>query len=207
MQNKVLHYGFVGHVVLPEAIANADSWSLLIRFSKLNTKGNFQLWNGKFFNFYNGGYEILIHKKWWDTDRYGSTSFAFVADGLNSPEYPELLTFGGRQMKHQCFDSSMHSGVRNSAAVNPFQTAVIEQAVGSRNVRTQDMSRLLQEAQEGITKVRSLNFKILKKAFKRRKTFPDKFGTVPDTLTLRKNENMNIKNVYTVPGALTRTTR
>ena len=52
----------------------ADSWSILIRFSNLNTKGNFQLWNANFFNFYNGGYEILIQKKWWNMDRVDEES-------------------------------------------------------------------------------------------------------------------------------------
>lgn len=158
MQNSVVQYGFVGHIVLPESMANSDSWSILIRFSSLNTKGNFQLWNGKFFNFYNGGYEILIHKKWWDTDRQDSNSFAFVADGLNSPEYPELLTFAGREIRHHCFDSSMHAAaVRGgTASVGAFQTAVIQQAVaiGGRTVRTHNVHQILKEFSEGITKVR-----------------------------------------------------
>ena len=46
-----------------------SDWSVLIRFSKLNKKGNFQLWNARFFNFYNGGYEIMVTKKWFNTDR------------------------------------------------------------------------------------------------------------------------------------------
>jgi len=164
MQNSVVQYGFVGQITLPESVANSD-WSILIRFSSLTTKGNFQLWNGKFFNFYNGGYEILIHKKWWDTDRQDSTSFAFVADGLNSPEYPELLTFADRQIRHQCFDSSMHaSAVRNGAAVkNPFQTAVLEQTVADsgRSPRTHamDYQQILAETLENLGKVRFSNKK------------------------------------------------
>ena len=62
----------------------------------------------KFWNFYNGGYEIIIHSKYWNTDRADPYSVGFVAEGLNSSEYPELLLWTQLETHHPCFDKSMH---------------------------------------------------------------------------------------------------
>ena len=78
-------YGFVANIHLSDKMMDSD-WSVLIRFSKLNHKGNFQLWNARFFNFYNGGYEILVTKKWFDADRVDKERqilyFKFVANKM-----------------------------------------------------------------------------------------------------------------------------
>jgi len=110
-------YGFVGKIKVPEeVIDNNEAFSVLIRFSKNVNHGHFQLWNMKFWNFYNGGYEVLLHSKWWNTDRKDPYSIAFVAENLNSDEYPEVLFWKHRQTKHQCFQGSMHA--RTGAAMN-----------------------------------------------------------------------------------------
>jgi len=108
---KKKSYGFVGKIKVPEAVVDSGkAFSVLIRFSKKVTKGNFQLWNMKFWNFYNGGFEILLHSKWWNTDRHDPYSVAFVAENLDSDEYPELIFWQYREKRHQCFDQSMHHG-------------------------------------------------------------------------------------------------
>ena len=69
-KNKPKRWGFVGKIKIPkEVIDNNKHFSVLIRFSKKVTHGHFQLWNMNFWNFYNGGYEVLIHSKHWKTDR------------------------------------------------------------------------------------------------------------------------------------------
>lgn len=118
------------------------------------------MWNGKFFNFYNGGYEILVHKKWWNSDRQDQSSFAFVADGLNSAEYPEVLTFNGRQVMHQCFDRSMHGGQRSSGGPNAFQREVLQETVGDTRLQRTgglNMTQILEEALESNIRKVSLN--------------------------------------------------
>merc|ERR1711911_382660 len=74
--------------------------------------GHFQLWNMNFWNFYNGGYEVLIHSKYWNTDRHDPNSVIFLAEELNSDEYPELVYWTGHQKKHHCFQPSMHQGAK-----------------------------------------------------------------------------------------------
>ena len=65
-----------------------------------------------FWNFYNGGYEVLIHTKYWNTDRHDPDSVLFLAEELNSDEYPELVYWSGHQKKHSCFQPSMHQGAK-----------------------------------------------------------------------------------------------
>ena len=102
-------YGFIGKIVLPTLLIDSGAqFSVLIRFSKKVKHGHFQLWNMKFWNFYNGGYEILIHSKYWNSDRADPYSVGFVAEGLNSSEYPELLLWTSLETQHHCFDPSMH---------------------------------------------------------------------------------------------------
>lgn len=152
---KVKTYGFAAKVHLPESM-RSDAWSILIRFSNLNTKGNFQLWNANFFNFYNGGYEILIQKKWWNMDRVDESSFMFVAENLNSDEYPEIVGFKGRVQKHSCFDSRMHSGMRGSASggfVQAMANKLSETAEGARTSAS-DMAELIFKNLDNVSKVR-----------------------------------------------------
>ena len=109
LQRNQPRYGFIGKIVLPKDLIDSGShFSVLIRFSKKVKHGHFQLWNMKFWNFYNGGYEILIHSKYWNTDRVDPYSVGFVAEGLNSSEYPELLLWTQLETHHPCFDKSMH---------------------------------------------------------------------------------------------------
>ena len=83
--------------ILPKIVDSYQEFSVLIRFSRKVTSGNFQLWNMKFWNFYKGGYEVLIHSKDWKTDNHDKYSVAFLAEGLNVLDYPELLFWTGRQ--------------------------------------------------------------------------------------------------------------
>jgi len=108
---KKANYGFVGKIKVPEEVIDSGkAFSVLIRFPKKVTRGNFQLWNMKFWNFYNGGFEVLLHSKWWNTDRHDPYSVAFVAENLNADDYPELLFWEYREKRHQCFDQNMHHG-------------------------------------------------------------------------------------------------
>ena len=69
-------WGFVATVHLPEPMA-ASAWSVLIRFSPLVQGHNFQIWNAKYWNFYNGNRDVLFHKKWWNGDRVDEVSNSF----------------------------------------------------------------------------------------------------------------------------------
>ena len=80
-----------------------------MRFSKHVKNGNFQLWNMRYFNFYNGGFEVLLHSKPWKTDLAMPTSVAFLVEGLNVNEYPELLFFDNRQTQRRCFRKATRS--------------------------------------------------------------------------------------------------
>jgi len=97
-KSRPVRWGFIGKIKVPEeVIDNGEEFSVLIRFSKAVTTGHFQLWNMKFWNFYNGGYEVLIHSKQWKSDTEDPYSVGFVAEELDSDEYPELLFFKGLQ--------------------------------------------------------------------------------------------------------------
>ena len=63
----------------------------------------------RYFNFYNGGFEVLLHSKPWKTDLAIPTSVAFLVEGLNVNEYPELLFFDNRQTQHRCFRKATRS--------------------------------------------------------------------------------------------------
>ena len=58
---------------MPQQMA-ASPWSVLIRFSPLVSGHNFQIWNAKYWNFYNNNREVLFHKKWWNNDRIDQVS-------------------------------------------------------------------------------------------------------------------------------------
>ena len=91
-------FGFIGQIRIPAEVIDYDEdFSILLRFSRKLNSGNFKLLNMKFYNFYNGGYEILIHKKWWNTDKLDPYTVGFVAENLNVEEAPELLFWRNRQ--------------------------------------------------------------------------------------------------------------
>jgi hypothetical protein len=62
-QTRPVRYGFVGLIKIPQSVIDSkQAFSVLIRFSPKVNHGHFQLWNMNFWNFYNGGYEVLIHR-------------------------------------------------------------------------------------------------------------------------------------------------
>ena len=182
-------WGFVGTVHLPEPVAKS-AWSVLIRFSPLVQGHNFQIWNAKYWNFYNGNRDVLFHKKWWDGDRVDEvsnkpvllinsvhenekqcfktvfnieashffsfqSSFSFVVDGMDEPEYPEVVGFNGRVQSHACFDASMHAGTRSAGA---FMQQLAEKVTESNDVSTtarssESMQSLMFQASEQVTRV------------------------------------------------------
>lgn len=103
-------------------------YSVLVRFPKTMTRASFQVWNINFFNFYEGGTEVLLHSKWW-TDNTGfdpeTNSFVLVAENMDVPAHPNVLSWSGRQMKHSCFDPTMHANQRSGGKV---QQSVIRAA-------------------------------------------------------------------------------
>ena len=84
---KTFRYGFAAMITVPEV----PGWSIMLQFPK-GTNGNFQLWNARFFNFYRDGnsLDVLIQKKWWDTDTSGKNSFTIIAEQLNTDKLRKL---------------------------------------------------------------------------------------------------------------------
>ena len=99
-------------------------YSILMRFSDKVKNGNFQLWNMRFFNFYNGGFEVLLHSKPWRTDLAMPTSVAFLVEGLNVNEYPELLFFDNRQTQHRCFRKATQRSTRTMESKDGLETEI-----------------------------------------------------------------------------------
>jgi len=128
-KSRPVRYGFMGLIKVPEEVIDSgDRFSILIRFSKKINHGHFQLWNMRFFNFYNGGYEVLIHSKWWNTDRHDPYSIGFVAEELNGDEYPEILFWTHHQKRHQCFQASMHhSGNRDMGDISAYDAFLAQE--------------------------------------------------------------------------------
>jgi hypothetical protein len=91
-------------------------YSVLVRFPKTMPKASFQVWTIHFFNFYEGGTEVLLHSKWWQ-DNSGFdpelNSFVLVVENMDVPAHPNVLAYSGRQMRHSCFDPSMHANQRS----------------------------------------------------------------------------------------------
>ena len=97
-KDRVIRYGFLGKIKLPEDVVDSgEPFSVLIRFSRKVTNGHFQLWNMRFWNFYNGGYEVLLHSKYWNTDTYDKYSIGLITEGMNVQEFPELLFWTERK--------------------------------------------------------------------------------------------------------------
>ena len=79
----------------------------------------------------------------------------FVAENLNSDEYPEIVGFKGRVQKHSCFDSRMHSGMRGSASggfVQAMANKLSETAEGARTSAS-DMAELIFKNLDNVSKV------------------------------------------------------
>lgn len=83
------------------------------------------------------------------------STFMFVAENLNSDEYPEVVGFKGRVQKHSCFDSRMHSGMRgsaNSGFIQAMASKVSETAEGARTSAS-DMADLIFKNLDNVSKV------------------------------------------------------
>jgi len=148
-----VNYGFAAKVTIPDELAKG-SWSILIRFSNNRNRGNIQLWNAKFFNFYSNNNEILIQNKLWKNDLEDENSFVFIADNMNTNEYPELVTFRGRQSRHSCFQNRFH-GARSGAASDFIKAVVGDQANSKLRTGAGDLEEYLMAELESVTRVRA----------------------------------------------------
>lgn len=119
-------YGWAAVVSIPPQHYDLDGFSVLIRMPKDTARGSFQVWNAKFWNFYNGPngeFNILLHSKHWNSDRLDPYSFLIVGERLSHPEMRKalllhirkvlkilasVLFWSNRQRQHTCFDRSMH---------------------------------------------------------------------------------------------------
>lgn len=122
-KNNRKTYGVAIKVTLSPTLMSKSigkGYSILVRFPKTMTRASFQAWNINFFNFYESGTEVLLHSKWW-VDQSGfdpeTNSFVLVVENMDIKAHPTVLTFAGRQMKHSCFDRSMHANQRSGAPV------------------------------------------------------------------------------------------
>lgn len=112
-------YGIAAKINLSPVLyskSRGKGYSVLLRFPKELTRASFQVWNVNFFNFYNGGTEVLLHSKYWTPNNQGfdpeSASFIIIADNMDIKAHPTVLSFAGRVSQHSCFDPSMHMGQR-----------------------------------------------------------------------------------------------
>ncbi|CAG5085543.1 Oidioi.mRNA.OKI2018_I69.PAR.g10921.t1.cds [Oikopleura dioica] len=122
------------------------------------------MWNAKFFNFYNNGNDVLITKKFWNTDQKDQSSFIFIVDNMNVAVLPTMVTFADRQTKHQCFDKSHSSFARSNAhqSIKPssFLKALKyhEKKTNGKKAtlaRTTDEGSRVEQALEYITNIRT----------------------------------------------------
>ena len=87
------------------------------------------------------------------------TSFSFVAENLNSDEYPEVIGFKGKQQQHRCFDKSMSHQLRGGptaggAYLQEVASKIAEtRPMGARTSGQFDMAKMVSEAMEQISKV------------------------------------------------------
>ena len=82
-------YGWAALVSIPPQHYDLDGFSVLIRMPKDTARGSFQVWNAKFWNFYNGPngeFNVLLHSKHWNNDRMDPYSFLIVGERLSHPE-------------------------------------------------------------------------------------------------------------------------
>jgi len=152
-RTKTKRYGLAAKISVSATLlskARGQGYSILLRFPKELTKASFQVWNINFFNFYNGGTEVLLHSKYFNQDNSGfdpeSNSFILIADNMDFKAHPTVVAFTGRQSKHQCFDPSMHMGSRSSmaqgdSAIRALAKAEYEGDINLDNVQKIRMSK------------------------------------------------------------------
>jgi hypothetical protein len=109
-------YGWAAKIIIQEAVMNTvdkkRGFSILIRMPEDQAhRGSLQLWNMRFFNTYQNGKWLLLHSKWWDSDRLDDNSFLIVAEGLSTKNYPKVDFFNGRVSDHSCFQKMTRSGM------------------------------------------------------------------------------------------------
>ena len=68
---------------------------------------------------------------------------------MNTNEYPELVTFSGRQNRHSCFNGQF-AGARSSGPSEFIRAVVGDQA---RTRTTEDLESFLMEELESVTRV------------------------------------------------------
>lgn len=82
-------YGWAALVSIPPQHYDDDGFSVMIRMPKDTERGSFQVWNAKFWNFYNGPngeFNILLHSKHWNNDRMDPYSFLIIGERVSHPE-------------------------------------------------------------------------------------------------------------------------
>ena len=75
-----------------------------------------------------------------------------LADNMNTNEYPELVTFRGRQSRHSCFQNQFH-GARSGAASDFIKAVVGDQANSKLRTDAGDMEEYLMAELESVTRV------------------------------------------------------
>lgn len=128
---KRQNYGFAAKITIPAAFRQknrATGYSILLRFPESVTRASFQSWNFNFFNFYNGGSEVLMHSKWYTASNFDNfdpdvNSFVIIVENMDAKAHPQVLAFNGRVSKHSCFDPDMAQGAR-SKGQSPIGSAI-----------------------------------------------------------------------------------
>lgn len=114
-------YGFSALVTLPSTAFDESGGSILLRFANGNRQGNIQTWNFKYFGFYNNNNDILLHTKYWSTDRAGATSHLITVENINTPDYPDIFYWPNRVNNHRCFQNNIsRSGAGGGSSVTNF---------------------------------------------------------------------------------------
>jgi len=114
-------YGFSALVTLPSTAFDESGGSILLRFANGNRQGNIQTWNFKYFGFYNNNNDILLHTKYWSTDRAGASSHLITVENINTPDYPDIFYWPNRVNNHRCFQNNIsRSGAGGGSSVTNF---------------------------------------------------------------------------------------
>lgn len=71
---------------------------------------------------------------------------------MNTNEYPELVTFRGRQSRHSCFQNRFH-GARSGAASDFIKAVVGDQADSKLRTGAADLEEYLMAELESVTRV------------------------------------------------------
>lgn len=95
-------YGFTARIRLSNH-AIQKGGSVLLRFPTDNRQGSIQTYNLKFFGFYNNNNDVLLHTKWWNTDRDDKNTVVVTVDNISSVDYPDVFYWPMRVNNHRCF--------------------------------------------------------------------------------------------------------